>query len=264
MTTMHDHWDELVSVAMLGTDRRNPPDAPDPIADLVDDTVRANPSERMLAQVAAAVASRRAGVLPGPVAAPLAPPEFDDRPVLGPVAADRWYHVVASWPVLEDEWMLAVVTNGWRLPPELVTDVLVRHRSDAVRRARAHVAAGPLAGWMVGHVPELAGRGAVAVDPESLAELPALPIPPDLEALLTAPGTESSATLRSAIETGALVHAHRAVLINLVARMRTDALGEVAAALEGVEQSSPGFALAAVLADLAATRRSMLVELATR
>ena len=45
-------WDELVAVAMLGTDRRNPPQPAGVIADLVDDTVRSTPSEGMLAQVA--------------------------------------------------------------------------------------------------------------------------------------------------------------------------------------------------------------------
>ena len=46
-----EQWRELVSVAMLGTDRRNPPEPEGLIADLVDDTVRPTPSERMLAQV---------------------------------------------------------------------------------------------------------------------------------------------------------------------------------------------------------------------
>ncbi len=73
--TAADHWRELVAVAMLGTDRRNPPEPTGVIADLVDDTVRSTPSERMLAQVAATVAVRRAGVLPGPARAPIAGPD---------------------------------------------------------------------------------------------------------------------------------------------------------------------------------------------
>ena len=130
------------------------------IADLVDDTVRSTPSERMLAQVAAMVAVRRAGVLPGPPRPPVAGPGVDDRPVCVPAAAERWHHVVSSWPVLEDEWMLTLLTNGWRVPPDLVPDMLTRHRSDPIRRARAELACGPLAGWLVGHLPELAARGA--------------------------------------------------------------------------------------------------------
>ncbi len=65
--SMQEHWQQLVTAALLGTDRRDPPDPPGPLADLVADTARSSPSERMLAQVAACTAVRRAGVVPGPV-----------------------------------------------------------------------------------------------------------------------------------------------------------------------------------------------------
>jgi hypothetical protein len=260
-----EHWRELLATAMLGTDRRNPPEPTGLIADLVDDTVRSTPSERMLAQVAATVAVRRAGVLPGPSRPPIAGPDTDGRPVCVPAAADRWHHVVSSWPVLEDEWLLKVITNGWRVPPEMVPELLARHRTDPVRRARAELACGPLAGWLVGHLPELAARGAAGSQPdpsaEDVAELPPLPIPADLEPLLFADGAVVARQLAAAIDSGTLVHAHRAVLINLLARMRPDALGEVATALEAVDGTSIGFALASVLADLARTRQRMLDEL---
>jgi hypothetical protein len=260
-----EHWRELLATAMLGTDRRNPPEPTGLIADLVDDTVRSTPSERMLAQVAATVAVRRAGVLPGPPRPPIAGPGPDDRPVCVPAAADRWHHVVSSWPVLEDEWLLTVITNGWRVPPELVPELLARHRTDPIRRARAELACGPLAGWLVGHLPELAARGAAGSQPdpsaEDVAELPPLPIPADLEPLLFADGAVVARQLAAAIDSGTLVHAHRAVLINLLARMRQDALGEVAKALEVIDGTSIGFPLASVLADLARTRQRMLDEL---
>ena len=258
-------WDELVAVAMLGTDRRNPPETTGVIADVVDDTVRSTPSERMLAQVAATVAVRRAGVLPGPARSPVAGSDVDDRPVCSPAAADRWHHVISSWHVLEDEWMLTLLTNGWRVPPDLVPELLTRHRSDPVRRARAELVCGPLAGWLVGHLPELAARGAANTQPdpsaEAIAELPVLPIPPDLEPLLFADGAHVARQLAAAIDSGTLVHAHRAVLINLVARMRPDSLRAVATALEAIDGSSIGFPLASVLADLARTRERMLDEL---
>ena len=261
---MLDHWDELVAVAMLGTDRRNPPDAPEAIADIVDDTVRERPSERMLAQVAAMVAARRAGVLPGSPLPALVPPPVDDRPAIVPAAVERWYHVTTSWPVLEDEWMLEVISGGRRLPPELVPDVLVRHRTDPGRRARALVACGPVANWLVELVPELSGRdsGAVVpVDDEALGELPELPIPTDLAVLLGATGPEVAAVLGTALAGGDLVHAHRAVLVNLLARVRRDALADIERALAAIAPTSSGFALASVLADLAGTRRRMLDEL---
>lgn len=263
--TAGEHWRELVAVAMLGTDRRNPPTADGLIADLVDDTLRDTPSERMLAQVAATVTVRRAGVLPGPPRPPIAGPDADDRPICVPAAADRWHHVISSWPVLEDEWTLTLITNGWRVPPDLAPELLTRHRTDPLRRARAELACGPLAGWLVGHLPELAARGAASSRPDpsvdDIAELPALPIPPDLEPLLSADGDVVARQLAGAVDAGTLVHAHRAVLVNLVARLRPDALGAVATALEAVDGSSIGFALASVLADLARTRERMLDEL---
>lgn len=262
---LRESWDQLVAVAMLGTDRRNPPEPSGVIADLVDDTVRSTPSERMLAQVAATVAVRRAGVLPGPPRPPIATPGVDERPVCIPAAADRWHHIVSSWPVLEDEWVLTLLTNGWRIPPDLVPELLTRHRSDPVRRARVELACGPLAGWLVGHLPELAARGAANSRPDpsadDVAELPALPIPPDLEPMLFADGDAVARQLAGAVDAGAFAHAHRAVLVNLVARMRVDALDPVAAALESIDGASTGFALASVLADLARTRHRMLDEL---
>ena len=260
-----EHWRELVSTAMLGTDRRDPPEPEGPLADLVDDTLRAAPSERMLAQVAACTAVLRAGVQPAPPVARLQTPAADDRPVIVPAAADRWHHITVSWPVLEDEWLLTLITNGWRVAPALVPAMLRRHRRDPVRRARAEIACGPLAGWLVELVPDLAARGGAGARPdlaaEGIAELSALPIPPDLEPLLSADGEVVARRLAAAIGSGSLVHAHRAVLVNLIARMRSDSLGQVASALEAIDGGSFGFPLASVLADLARTRRRMLDEL---
>ena len=263
--TVGDEWRELVSVAMLGTDRRNPPEPSGLIADLIDDTVRSTPSERMLAQVAATVAVRRAGVLPGAPLPPVDGPDADDRPFCVPAAADRWHHIVESWPVLEDEWMLVLIANGWRVPADLVPELLTRHRTNRIRRARAELACGPLARWLVGHLPALAARGAAGAEPDQsaddVAELAPLPIPPDLDPLLHADGDSAAHQLADAIDAGVLVHAHRAVLFNLIARMRADAVGQVASALEAIDGGSPGFALASVLADLARTRERMLDEL---
>ena len=258
---MMEHWRELVTTAMLGTDRRDPPPSVGALADVVADTLRSAPSERMLAQVAACVAVRRAGVLPGPPIDRLQPPPTDDRPVCTPTAVERWHHVTTSWPVLEDEWMLTLITHGWRVAPELVPAVLGRHRSDPVRRARAEIACGPLAAWLVSHLAELEARSARGtVDPEALAELPELPIPPDLVNLLGAPG-DVGAALAELIVGGQLGAPHRAVVVNLIARVPSDALRSIAASLGSVESTSAGYGLASVLADLALTRHRMLDDL---
>ena len=146
-------------------------------------------------------------------------------------------------------------------------ELLLRHRTDPIRRTRAELACGPLAGWLVGHLPELAARGAASARPDpvpdEVAELPPLPIPPDLEPLLSADGKVVARQLaRQRSIGGSLVHAHRAVLVNLIARMRPGSLDPVASALERVDGASIGFPLASVLADLARTRQRMLDELA--
>lgn len=257
-----DHWRELVTAALLGTDRRDPPEASGPLADVVADTVRGAPSERMLAQVAACTAVRRAGVLPGAPLGRLAPPAADDRPVCVPAAVERWHHISVSWPVLVDEWMLTLIVHGWRLAPELVPAMLLRFRADPVRRTRAVLASGPLGAWLVEQLPELAAaHPGASVSDEAIAELPELPIPPELSELVDAPGAESGALLSASIEAGAFGPPHKAVLVNLIARMRPDALADLAAVLDSVDPMSPGHGMATVLADLATTRHRMLDEL---
>jgi hypothetical protein len=270
--TIEQHWRELVTAALLGTDRRDPPAPIGPLVDLVADTARSAPSERMLAHVAACTAVRRAGVTPAPAASPLAPPPADGRPPCTPEASSRWHHITSSWPVLEDEWLLTVIGAGWRAAPELAPAMLRRHRSDVQRRARVMAAIGPLGPWLVEHLPDLApptaGRGrrssAPAADAprEGLAELPELPIPTEWSGLLNAPGAESGGRLAVALEGGALGPAHRAVLINLVARLRADALVDLATVIDAVDPAAPGYGLATMLSDLAVTRRRMLDELA--
>jgi hypothetical protein len=167
--------------------------------------------------------------------------------------------------VLEDEWMLAVIAHGWRLAPELVPDVLARHRRDPVRRARAVSACGSLAAWLVEHAPEPAAVSSRSPQPDpspaEIGELPRLAIPSELQPLLDAPGAQVAAALAGPIGSASFGHAHRAVLVNVVARMRVDALDDVARALESIDPASVGYPLSSSLADLARTRIRMLAEL---
>lgn len=262
--TVDELWRELVTTALLGTDRRDPPLAEGELGDLVADSVRIDPSSRMLAQVAACTAVRRAGVRPGPRAPRLAPPAVDDRPPCPPAAVSRWHDIIRSWPVLEDEWMVTLVERGWRLAPEIVPSVLQRQRRDPIRRARAIVAAGPLASWLVEHLPELEPAGwrpPTQVEMERIGLLPELPVPPDLDPLLHATGAEIGGAIAVGLEERMLGEAHRAVLINVLARCASDAVEDVADVLDAVDPSSPGRGLASVLADLATTRHRMLDEL---
>lgn len=264
--TVDELWSALVTTSLLGTDRREPPPMDGILGDLVADTVRSEPSARMLAAVAACTAVRRAGVQPAEPADPLAPPEDDDRPACPPAAAERWSHLTASWPVLEDEWMLTLIARGWRLAPELVPTALQRHRRDPVRRMRVRIAAGPIASWLIDHLPELGvpidDRPLSAIEAEQLGELPALPISPELSAYVQRPGSEIGGAIGVALEDGSLGQAHRAVLVHLLARCAPEGLADIAEVLDAVDSHSSGRGLATVLVDLATTRRRMLDELA--
>jgi|GEM_PF-566705 len=261
--SMTEHWADLVTAALLGTDRRDPPTPPGALADLISDAARSSPSARMLAQVAAATAVRRAGILPGAPLDVLAVPDTDDRPTCPPAAIDRWHHVTTSWPVLEDEWQLTLITNGWRIAPELLPAMLLRHRNDAVRRTRVMVGAGNAGRWLVGHLPDLEARHPNAtITPEALGELPELPIAPELLSMLDWSGAEVGGVLAQSIEEGALGHSHKPMLVNVVARVGPDALTGLADVLDSVDPMASGHGLATVLGDLATTRHRMLVELA--
>jgi hypothetical protein len=76
---------------------------------------------------------------------------------------------------------------------------------------------------------------------------------------LTAEPDAIVAAIAGGMAEGAFGPPHRAVLINFVVRCRPDALAPLAAALRTVD--STGVGLAQLLADLAATRHDMLVEL---
>jgi hypothetical protein len=257
MTGLDAYWRELVTAAMLGTDRRDPPDPPaGPVADLVDDALRPDGASRMLATVAGVAAARRAGFVPGPPCDPLHAPVLDARPLCSPAAVATWRQIVADWAVLEDEWVLTVVERGLRLPPDALVELLARHRNDGVRRARAVLAGGPSATWLTAHVPELAPGSQRRVDAEAVASVPDLPIPPELDELLLRDAHTVSTRLAGGFEAGRFGPPDRAVLVNLLARCRPAVLLDVADAL-----ARTGVGQALALADLARLRHRMLGEL---
>jgi hypothetical protein len=256
------YWDDMVTVALLGTDRRDPPAPIDGgLADLAADQPQPTPSERLLQQVAACTVVRRAGVMPAPAAPMVAPPAPDPRPITPIAASATWRRIVSDWPLLEDEWLLTVTERGWRLAPELVPPLLGRHRTDAVRHARALAAAGPLGEWMIDWSPRLACTANRPPDPAVVAGLPELAIVPELVALLHAPPAQAARTLAAGLSSGQLGSAHRAVLVNLVARIDQASLPAVAHALNRVDPQSPSIGVAFAVADLANLRLHMLTEL---
>lgn len=264
---VHERWEELLTVALLGTDRRDPPHGDSAIDDLVADCQRSTAAGRMLAQTAACVAVRRAAMAPAPSVPTLPSAEADERPPCPPSAVARWKHVVAAWPVLEDEWMLAAARRGWRLAPEIVPALLLRHRRDPVRLAQVAAGAGPVASWLIDVDEDLAGAlggGAAALISAVQSpplDLPSLPIPDDLDALRAEEPTVVGEALQLGLRSGALTAPHRPVLVNLIARLPVDSLTSVIDALDSIDPFEPCAAIASSLTDLARTRRIMLDEL---
>lgn len=254
---LDSYWRELVTAALLGTDRREPPVPPTGlVTDLVDDAVRPDGASRMLAAVGAVAAVRRAAFVAGPAAPPLQPPAADPRPWCTPASAATWRTVISEWPVLEDEWVLTVIEQGLRLSPDVLAELLFRHRRDATRRARVALAAGPAAAWLTAHAPALEPTTGTATNAEAVTTVPDLPVPPDLGELLTADAHTFVQRLLPGFDDRAFGAAHKAVLVNLLARCRPAVLLDAARALD---ETRVGLALA--LADLARLRHRMLVEL---
>jgi hypothetical protein len=262
VVSLADYWREMVTVALLGTDRRDAPTPPTGgLADLAADDPQTTPSQRLLQQVSGCAVARRAGVLPGPSAQLVGPPDEDPRPVTPPSGTATWRRIVADWPVLEDEWVLAVIQTGHRLAPELVVPMLARHRTDATRHARALVAAGTLGQWMMDWSPRLRCTAKRAAVMETIGELPELAIVPDLLAVLWASPKQAAHTIASGLSSGVFGISHRAVLVNLMARLNPASLPEVGDAIGRLDPSLPTIGLAFALADLARLRHQMLTEL---
>ena len=260
--TIAEYWREMVTVALLGTDRRESP-APPPgaMGDLAADDPQPTPSQRLLQQVSACTVAQRAGLLPGASAQVLAPPADDPRPVTPPAASATWRRIIEDWAVLEDEWMLAVIHSGRRLAPELVVPVLARHRTDATRHARALVAAGALGRGMIEWSPRLGCTAKKPAVMEAIGELPDLAILPELQAVLWASPQQAAHTIAGGLSSGAFGTSHRAVLINVVARVQPASLPALAEAIGHIDPSQPSIGLAFALADLARLRHQMLTEL---
>jgi hypothetical protein len=257
VTSLDEHWHELVTAALLGTERRSPPAPPvATVADVVDDLVPPDDAVRMLTTVAAVAAARRAAFLALPPVDPMQGPETDARPMTPAAASSTWRTIVADWPVLEDEWMLTVLGTGRRLAPDVLVAALLRHRNDAVRGARVALAGGSRSAWLIDQLPVLAPVGKRTVSADEVTGLPELPLPPDLAELLTADAHTFVARLVPGFESGEFGAPHRAVLVNLFARCRPAVLPDIADAL-----TAAGTLLSLPLAELCRLRQAMLTEL---
>ena len=122
-------WRELVSTALLGTERREPTaDAPLAIA-------RETPEEQLLARAATAAVYRRAGTLPRQGLRPVDQAAPESLPRCSDAAALRLVAILGGeFSGVLDEWLELARERAVRAPAELVPALLAagRGRRDAV------------------------------------------------------------------------------------------------------------------------------------
>ncbi|WLW52780.1 DUF5691 domain-containing protein [Streptomyces sp. YU58] len=146
-------WEELVTAALLGTERRTPPGCPP------------GPEAPAALLDAAAVETvrRRAGLRPGRAAARPEPAAKDPRPPLPTAAARRLAMLLTDRPgtggggrrgtapdlmELLPQWLATTNAQGFAPPPELLPALLDAARGRTDLRQAALAFAGPRAVWL--------------------------------------------------------------------------------------------------------------------
>ncbi|MET7837931.1 DUF5691 domain-containing protein [Streptomyces sp. NPDC005356] len=151
-TSSGDAWEELVTVALLGTDRRTPP-GHSPGADA---------PTALLDAAAVQTVRRRAGLRPAPAAARPARAADDPRPPLPAPARRRLALLLTDRPgtgggrrgtapdlmELLPQWLAGANEQGYAAPPDLLPALLDAARGRTDLRPQALTFAGPRALWL--------------------------------------------------------------------------------------------------------------------
>jgi Family of unknown function (DUF5691) len=143
-------WPELVSVALLGTERRDPPALADPaLAGLVGGSTE----ERLLSAAGSLAVFRRAGRL-APAAPPLPQPApAEVLPACGGAAAYRLLLLLDDHRALLPEWLRAVAARGLRVPAERLPDLLEAATASQALRADVEPVLGERGRWLAARSP---------------------------------------------------------------------------------------------------------------
>ncbi|MFI6939350.1 DUF5691 domain-containing protein [Streptomyces sp. NPDC050418] len=149
-------WEELVTAALLGTDRRGG-------VGLAAGRERKDAAAALLDEAALHTVHRRAGLRPGPAAAPPEQAQPDPRPALPAAARQRLALLLSDRPgvggsgrrgtapdltELLPQWLTAANAHGYAAPPELLPALLDAARGRTDLRPPALEFAGPRALWL--------------------------------------------------------------------------------------------------------------------
>lgn len=158
------HWEDLVTSALLGTDRRPPG------ADVLAGAPGKDAPVALLDAAAVHTVRRRAGLLPGPAAELPEPAPHDGRPQLPETARRRLTQLLAdrsgtssgggrrgTAPDLTEllpQWLAAANEHGYRAPASVLPALLDAARARTDLRPAALAFAGPRGLWLARLNPE--------------------------------------------------------------------------------------------------------------
>lgn len=197
-------WEELVTAALLGTDRRTPPGcAPGQEAPLA-----------LLDTAALETVRRRAGLRPARAAQRPRPAPEDPRPALPPAATRRLALLLTDRPgvgggrrgtapdlmELLPQWLATANDRGFAPPPQLLPALLDAARGRTDLRPAALTFAGPRAVWLARLNPDW--RFALRATPGGGASLPHLDNPAEVQQLWQEGLFAERVALLSAIRAG--------------------------------------------------------------
>jgi hypothetical protein len=149
-------WPELVSVALLGTERRDPPASADPaLAGLADEASgrQRSAEERLLSAAGSLAVLRRAGRLAAPAPPLPVPAPAEARPACGAAAAYRLMLLLDDQRSLLPEWLRAVAGRGLRVPAERLPDLLEAATANQALRRDVEPVLGERGPWLAAQLP---------------------------------------------------------------------------------------------------------------
>ncbi len=128
------HWSDLVSAALVGTDRR---------------TLGGDAATGLLSQAARTVVAARVGAPPRHFDGTLPEPmPADPRPLIPAAAAIRLRSILDSFPKYLPEWLAAVRAAGYRLPPAYFPELLGAARTNTLIRPDLAAVLGAAGRWL--------------------------------------------------------------------------------------------------------------------
>lgn len=168
-------WDDLVSVALLGTARRAVPDpAASPLRSLADTAVgHSDPAGKLLDQAALLATYRCAGRSPVTGVSVPDPAPAETRPRVSSAAAHRLAEVLTDRPGLLTEWLTVCAEAGSRVPEELLPELFGRATGSRTLATALAPVVGERGRWLATHNPpwqqvlDRSGPATDTLDPEA-------------------------------------------------------------------------------------------------